>query len=143
MDIHYIEPTDADQIYNIYLNYFSDMEFPDFYHKFHCTFKVINNANGNIIAVGGIRPIAEAVVLTNKDYSVRDRMDALLKIFAGVQYAAEKLDYNYLHAFAYDEEYVKHLIKRIGFKCNPQNRVLSLELSNGQEEGRNTPDAST
>jgi len=143
MKIEYIESSDAAQIYNIYNNYFSDMEFPDFYNKFHCAFKVVKDGNDRIIAVGGVRPIAEAVVLTNREFSVRDRMDALLHIFAGVQYAAEKLDYNCLHAFAYDEEYVKHLIKRIGFKCNLQNKVLSLELNNGQEEGRNTSATST
>jgi len=139
MDIQYIESTDADQIYNIYMNFFSDMEFPDFYRRFHCSFKVIDNdLNNKIIAIGGIRPIAEAVVLTNQDYPVRTRMEALLKIFNGVKYSAEKLDYTQIHAFAYDEEYVKHLITRIGFKCNVDNRVLSLDLKNGQKERRSS-----
>jgi len=135
MDIQYIESTDADQIYNIFMNFFSDMEFPDFYRRFHCSFKVItNDLDNRIIAVGGIRPLAETVVLTNKDFSVRDRMQALLKIFNGVKYAAEKLDYEQIHAFAYDEEYIKHLINRIGFKYIPENKVLSLDLKHGQEK---------
>ena len=132
MEIHYIESNDVDQIYNIYMNFFSDMEFVDFYHKFHCSFKVVNDDISNrIIAVGGIRPLAEAVLLTNKDFSVRDRRDALYKIFEAVKYTAEKLEYTQIHAFAWDEEYIKHLINRVGFKCIPENKVLSLDLKHG------------
>lgn len=143
MDINYIESTDADQIYNIYLNHFSDMEYVDFYKKFHCVFKVTNDdLNNRIIAVGGIRPVAEAVVLTNKDYPTKIKMEALYKMFHGINYIAQKLEYEQIHAFAFDDEWISHLTKRMGFKLLKESKLLVLdvkrELKDGQEERRST-----
>lgn len=138
MNIRYLQSTDADQIYNIYHNFFSDMEFPDFYGNFHAVFVVENESNNGshnrIIAIGGLKPIAEAVVLTNQDFSVRDRMEALLHILNGVTYAAEKTKYNQIHAFAWEPEYIRHLTERMGFKCLKENRVLTLDINHGQKE---------
>jgi hypothetical protein len=133
MEIRFLADIDAGQISKIHRDYFSDMEFPNFYNKYHCVYVVVTPEN-SIICVGGLRPVAEAVVLTNKNFSVRDRRDALLKIFEAVNYSAEKLSYDQIHAFSFDRDYTNHLIMRMGFKCNEENKVLTLDVKNGQEE---------
>jgi len=132
MEINFIEPEDYEQISRIYYTFFNEMEFIDFYKKFHCAFKVTeNDITNKIIAVGGIRPITEAVLLTDRSFSTRDKMEALLKIFEGIKYSANKLGYNQIHAFSYEPEYIRHLKNRMGFKCNEDNKVLTLDLHNG------------
>lgn len=136
MEIRYLEPRDHAQIKYIYDEFFKDMEYVDFYKNFHCAF-VVENEDGRIIAVGGLRPIVEAVVLTDKDMSIRDRREALLRIFEGVKYAAEKLNEPEIHVFAWDPSYITHLVSRMGFKCVEQNKVLTYSIgkSNGKKEG--------
>ena len=136
MDIRYVEPRDHAQIKYIYDEFFHDMEFVDFYKNFHCAF-VVEDEDGKIIAVGGLRPIVEGLVLTDKDASVRERKEALLRIFEGIKYAAEKLNQPEIHVFAYDPSYITHLVSRMGFKCVEQNKVLTYNVSktNGQKEG--------
>lgn len=129
MDIRYLLTSDEAKIKYIYDTYFSDMDYPDFYGKFHAVFVVEDF--GKILAVGGLKPICEAIVVTNKSSSVRKRMEALLRIFNSVKYSAEKLKYEQIHAFSFDEEYTKHLTNRMGFKCIQENRVLTLDIKNG------------
>ena len=132
MEINYIEPEDYEQINKIYNTFFHKMESVDFYKKFHCSFKVTeNDITNKIIAVGGIRPITEAVVLTDRSFPTREKMQALLKLFEAVKYSAHKLGYTEIHAFAYEPEYIRHLKNRMGFKCNEENKVLTLDLHNG------------
>lgn len=126
MDIRYLEPSDLEQIGSIYNRHFSDMEYPDFVNDFAVTF--VAHENEKIIAVGGLKPMVEAIVLTDLDESVRTKRDALLKIFDGVTYAAAKLKYKEIHAFAYDMEYAKHLIKRMGFRPISKSKLLVMSL---------------
>lgn len=134
MIIRYLEPRDLDKIKEIYDKFFSGMEFPDFTNRFHCTFVVVDETG--IVAVGGLRPLAEAVVLTNGYRSVRTRRDALLELHNALTYSAQKLDYNRIFAFTFDEKYAQHLVERIGFIPIKQSTLLVLELGNGQEERR-------
>jgi hypothetical protein len=125
--LRYLEDKDRSEIQRLHDRFFPEMEFIDFFNRFHCVFVVVDNRE-DIIALGGIRPICEAVVLTDKDRSVRRRREALLEIFEGVKYAAQKLEYSEILAFSFDQEYTNHLITKMGFKCNLDNMVLTLDV---------------
>lgn len=133
MNIRFLEKEDARQIGNIYEKFFSNMEFPNFFNKFHCVYVVTDN-NSEIVAVGGLKPITEAIVLTNKFASIRMRREALLQIYEALNYSAEKLKYEQIHAFSYDDIYTDHLINRMKFKHLDQSKVLVLDVKNGQKE---------
>jgi len=131
MDIRYLEPEDFKWIKETYDKYFSDMDFPDFYNQFLVSF--VAHEYGKIIAIGGIKSIAEAVIISDKSFSVRNRRDALFQMYHAMTYSAEKLKFNQIHAFSFDPEYSHHLMNKVGFKCNPDNRVLTLNI--GKSDG--------
>lgn len=126
MEIRFLEPKDSEQIKYIYDTYFNDMEYSDFYSGFHCVYVV--HKNDKIIAVGGLRPINEAVVITDGDESVRKRKDALMQIHNALTYSAEKMKCKRIFAFTFDKTYSNHLIKRIGFSQIKESKLLVLEL---------------
>lgn len=90
-----------------------DFDIPDFSRGFFSAFK-INDAKGKLIAVSGIRPIAESIVLTDKEASVRQRTEALIEILQASTYVCKKFDFTQLHCFITDDEYEKHL-QKFGF----------------------------
>jgi hypothetical protein len=132
--IRFLEPEDVPKIERIYDRYFPDMERPDF-TQFHCVYVVTDDDN-NIISIGGIKPLAEAVVLTDRSFSVRKRMNALYEIHTALVYSADKLGFDRLHAFAFEDKYIDHLIKRMKFREVKDSKLLILELKDGQEERR-------
>lgn len=128
MIIRYIEPQDVEQIDKIYETYFSGMERPDF-SNFHCVFVVVED--NRVISVGGLKPLVEAVVLTDRSFSVRKRRDALLNIHTGLTYAAKKLGFERIYAFCFEQSYSNHLINRMKFKPIKESNLLTLELKDG------------
>lgn len=125
MEIRFLEPKDLDWVRVMYNAYFSDMEYPDFVNDFPVTYAVLEE--NDIVAVGGIRPIAEAVVITDASESVRKRRDALLQIFNALTYSANKLNFKRLYAFTFDDVYANHLTK-VGFNPIKESKLLSLDL---------------
>lgn len=110
MKIRALEFTDLEVIKEIHEKHFKDdFEFPDFFSKFHGAFVVTDN--DRIISVGGVRPIAESVVITNKNYSVRDRREALLMILDFSKFLCKEHGFTDLYAFIQDDEWLKHIIK--------------------------------
>lgn len=91
-----------------------EFDLPDFSCGFFSAFK-ITDAKAKIIAVAGVRPIAESIVLTDKEASVRQRTEALIEILQASTYVCKKFDFSQLHCFITDKEYQKHL-ERFGFK---------------------------
>lgn len=128
MEIRYLESGDVEQIKKIYDEYFSDLEIPDFL-SFHCVFVVTDN--DRIVSVGGLKPLVEAIVLTDRSFSVRKRRGALLSIFTALTYAAEKLGFKRIHAFTFEDAWANHLTKRMRFKVVKESNLLILELENG------------
>jgi N-acetylglutamate synthase-like GNAT family acetyltransferase len=126
MDIRFLEPEDYHQIKIMYNVHFKDMEYPDFWNNFQCVY-VVHKEN-KIIAVGGLRPMAEAIVLTEQSESIRTRRDALMHIYNALTYSAKKLKYNSMYAFTYDDNYSRHLVERMGFQPVKESKLLVLEL---------------
>ena len=127
MNIDLINPNDINQLKQIHDKYFKDeFAFPDFLNGYLSSF-VVTDDNDNIITAGGVRLIAESVIITNKDYDIRDRREALLTMLKYQVITCGKNKFNQLHAFVQDDKWYEHL-KRIGFKDSVGKAiVLSLE----------------
>jgi hypothetical protein len=102
------------ELKKIHTKFFNDeFSLPDFLKNYLCAVTV-EDAQG-IITVGGVRNIAEAVAITNKDRSVRDRRDALMTLWRAFNYIAQAHNHKELHAFIQDETWLKHLLNA-GFR---------------------------
>lgn len=89
-----------------------DFAFPDF-KKFICAF-VVTDQHDRIVCGGGIRPIAESIIITDKNFSPRDRKTALLEMLQAQIYFANKSGFDQVHAFVTDEKWYEKL-KLYGF----------------------------
>lgn len=86
---------------------------------------VVTDDNDKIICVGGVRPIAEAVLITDKDRSVRERRSALYRVLDASEYITKNSGFDQLHVFVQDEEWMKHLSK-IHFKPTAGRSLVRL-----------------
>lgn len=128
--IRALHTDDIDQLREIHAKYFyNEFEFPDFLNNFLCAFVVVNS-EGSIISGGGVRAIAESIVITNKDFPVEERRTALYQILDVSEWLTRKADFNQLHAFVQDEQWQRHL-EKVGFHPT-KGRALVLELKNGE-----------
>lgn len=110
-----LTPEDLRMVEELHARDFAEeFDLPDFTHGFLAAFK-ITDAKGKVIAVSGVKPIAESIVLTDKEASVRQRREALIEILQASTYVCKKFDFTQLHCFITDEEYKKHL-QKFGFK---------------------------
>lgn len=116
--------TDFTELKKIHEKFYKDeFEFPDF-ARFLFSFVVTDN-NG-IISAGGIRLIPEAILITDKDRSVRIRKAALLSILTALAFITDKEGYDQIHAFIQDRSWEKHL-KKMGFQdCKGHALYLNL-----------------
>lgn len=71
--------------------------------------------DGRIILAGGVRTIAEAVIVTDKTASTRQRREAFYKAMDVSNYLCNTNNYSELHAFVQDESWLRVMVKR-GFK---------------------------
>ena len=122
MNIRSIKKEDFDQLKYIWEKFYqNEFTFPDFVTNFMCSFVV--EEDDKIISVGGVRTIAESVIMTNKDFSVFKRRRALLHIFQASLYIMKTNQYNQLHAFVQDEIWKKQLI-RSGFTSTKGSALI-------------------
>lgn len=125
MNIRSLEPTDLDFLRRIHEKHFGqEFVLPDFLHKYYCAFTV-EDADG-ILTIGGVRPIAEVVTVTNKDRAPKDRLDALYRILDVSMFVAQKHDFDQLHAFVQDKRWSNRLLRN-GFRpTKGQSLVLDI-----------------
>lgn len=128
MNIREYKPSDIYQLKEIHEKYYKEeFDLPDFLLDYHCAFS-ITDAKGTIVTSGGIKPIAELVAITNKDFKVRDRRTALLDLLQATAYIGRKWEYSELHTFIRDENWYNQLIKSNYFKPRGNGLVADLEI---------------
>jgi hypothetical protein len=114
MIIRSLEATDVTLLKEIHEKHWQDeFVFPDFLNQYHCVFTVEDV--GGIITIGGVRPIAECVTVTNKDRDPKIRLEALFKILDASMFTAGRYRYDQLHAFVQDKRWSNRL-KKHGFQ---------------------------
>lgn len=125
MIIRSLEPTDLELLKKLHEKHFEE-EFvlPDFLRNYLCAFTVEDDEG--ILTIGGVRPIAEVVTVTNKDRTPKDRLDALYRVLDASIFVAQKHDYDQLHAFVQDKRWSNRL-QRNGFRpTKGQSLVLDI-----------------
>jgi hypothetical protein len=129
MKIRYYKDEDKLVVDRIYSEFFSNNEYPEF-DKFQCAFVVTDN--DQIVLAGGVKVIAEAVVVTDQNMPVKVRQEALLQALGSSIHITKELRFKQIHAFVNgDEEYVKHL-QKYGFEVLDA-KLLILDI--GEEHG--------
>ena len=107
-----IEPSDVTKLVDIHeLYYKHEFEFPN--GNFLNEFVVVDNDN-NVISGGGVRTIAESVILTNKSLSPRIRREALLEVLRVSSLICKNHGYDQLHAFVKDPSW-ECALEKYGF----------------------------
>lgn len=101
---------DLIDVKNIHEKFYSkEFDFSEF-NRFITGFVAIDKFD-KIIVAGGVRSIAEAVIVTDKDASVETRIDALNEFLNTAKEVSSEAGYNQLHAFIQDDKWMRHLIK--------------------------------
>lgn len=125
MNIRSLESTDLKALEEIHGKFFNkEFELPDFSNKYICAL-VIEDKDG-IIAIGGVRAIAECVMVTDKDRSARDRREALYKMLHALVYFTKGQEYDQIHAFIQDPTWSKQLQKIDFHPTKGQALVLDI-----------------
>lgn len=106
--------------------------FPDF-KNFYSPIVVITDDYDRIIIAGGVESIAEAVTITNREFSPHIRATALKKLLRSMLLTCGRVNQDYLHAFVVsDDETHIRAIKAVGFK-SVGSEAFFLEVGNGQK----------
>lgn len=122
--IRNIQKNDFGAIHSIWDKFYKDQfPFPDFLN-YICAFVVCDD-NDKIVTAGGIRPIAEVLLITDKSALPRTRIKALVEIKQANEFMARTKGFNNLYAFIKDDAAWQAILERIGFK---KEQVLYMEL---------------
>lgn len=114
MNIRPMEIDDLTELRDLHSKFFSkDFPFPDFLNNYLSSFVVTDD--DKIITGGGVRLIAEAVIVTDKEYDINKRRKALIEMLRASMFICGIKDFDQLHAFVTDEKWKRHLLKQ-GFK---------------------------
>jgi hypothetical protein len=115
---------DLEQIKFIHEKFFKEeFDFPDF-KKFIGAYVVINN--DEIVTAGGVRPIAESVIITNESTPVKLRREGLLEMLAAQRFICSQYGLDQLHAFIADSKWKRHLINSGFEKCKGDAIYLNI-----------------
>lgn len=125
MIIRNYQDNDLEQLKVIHERYYKDeFSISEFYQKFIGCFVVIEN--DKMICAGGVRPIAESVIVTDKSFSARQRRDALLQMLQAHTFVSNRNDFKQLHAFIQDPLWKAQLLD-YGFKeCKGNALVIEV-----------------
>lgn len=130
MIIRSITPSDIERIKRIHERYYkTEFDLPDLFNGFYGVFAVTDDSE-HIITVGGVRPLAEIVAITDKDRSVRDRREALYKLLDGMSFIAGSNGFDSMHCFVQDRIWLNQLLGA-GFR-HTKGASLLFEVNNGK-----------
>ncbi len=106
--------------------YGKDFYLPDLTEGFLVGFTITNDV-GKLIIAGGVRPIAETIIVTDKEsHSMITIGRALMKALDVSEYVCRTHGIKLLHAFVKNDNYEKHLIQH-GFYRRDGN-VLAFNV---------------
>jgi hypothetical protein len=113
MNIRALTPADVNEIKRIHKQY-PEFELPDFLTNYYGAFVV--ESEGRVITCGGVHPIAESVILTDKTTDIDERRQALYQVLQASAFIARNKGFDQLHAsIINDEKWKRHLLK-VGFR---------------------------
>jgi len=118
-------PRDLSEIEQIHSKFYQN-EFPlPNFSKFLMAFSVLHD--DKIVLSGGVRPILEAIAITDKDTSVRVRCAALYELLQASMFTAGRCGYDQIHTTVINNDKWSNQLIKAGFK--PVNgQVLVIEV---------------
>ena len=112
MKIRGLEPEDIAPLKDLHEHFFQDQfSFPDFLNGFLTAFTITDD-DGKIIIGGGVRTMAEAVIITDIDAPRVKVGRALVEAFNASKYICKRFEQPHLHAFVTNYHYERHLRMR-------------------------------
>lgn len=125
MIVRALEEKDIPQLVSIHEKFFSnEFSIDNFNHLIERAFVV--EYKERIICVGGIKTLAEAVLVTDMDYNYHTRTKALKQSLNIFGYIARQTGHDSIHAFVNDDHWRDHLLNN-GFK-NCKGNAVFLEV---------------
>lgn|SRR5678816_909840 len=110
------------------LHYAEEFPFPDI-KKFDSAFTISTDEDDSPVIVGGVKAIAEIIIITDKNFPVKDRREALYKTLEASAHLAHLSGFTQIHCAIQDPVYEKHL-KKLGFK-QVKGSFLYLNIGDG------------
>lgn len=124
--IRLLQTSELEAVKELHRCYYSnEFAFPDL-SQFICVLAAVDD-NNKIVTAGGIRPILEAVLITDISQSVKLRRKALLEMLQSISFVAQRSNYNQIHAFVQDEGWLKQLVKQGFSKCRGEALYLNIK----------------
>jgi hypothetical protein len=112
MKIRAMEWDDIGKLRELHETFFQDQfSFPDFVNGFLTAFTITDD-DGRVIVGGGVRTMAEAVVITDIDAPRTTVGRALVEALNASKYICKRFQQPHLHAFVTNRHYEKHLRMR-------------------------------
>ena len=123
--IRTIQDKDISQVVDIHKQFYEKtFPFPDLSDPKWLGKYVVTDDYDNVILFGGAKLIVEAIAVTDKRRSVRDRREALMKLLQAEIFCCGAYNFDQLHAFIQDPIWEGHL-KKYGFRnCKGQAIVI-------------------
>lgn len=120
---------DVDHLRELHEKYYSQFDFPDFFKECIANFGIIDEESNEIVIAGGVRPIAESLLVTDQKFNRIKIGRALVLAQRISEYICQNSGLDELHAFVTNEDYKNHLIQH-GF--SPRSPALSMKVPHGQ-----------
>lgn len=106
--IRAFRPDDMSKVREIHDRFFKEeFEFPNFLKNYYCAYVI--EVDQNPIVIGGVRPIAEVVAVTDLDASPRNRINALRKMLEAAVFTTAIRNHDQLHCFVQDDTWLRQL----------------------------------
>jgi len=125
MTIRSYDPSDLEELKRIHKLYFDhESDVPDFMNCL-CAFTVEDEKG--IITFGAVRDIAEAITVTDKSRSARDRAKALYQILDASTFVSKTMGFDRMYAWSQNPKWAYRLQKTAGFRPH-RGQSLILDL---------------
>jgi hypothetical protein len=125
MLVRMLKESDLPKIAEIHRNFYEkEFDFEELFLRNIGVFAVTDE-NDVIVCVGAVRPIAEVVLITDKEKTVRERRSALFKVLDASEFVAKNSGFDQLHIFVQDDNWIKHLMKN-GFKATAGKALVRI-----------------
>jgi hypothetical protein len=94
--------------------------------KFICAFVVTDDSDGKVITAGGVRNIAECLLVTDLSIDPRVRIRALYQMLHASKFVCERAGYDQMFVWSQNPAYSRRLMRN-GFRL-PQGQSLILDM---------------